>query len=111
MPTSRATGWTSCSCGTAGARRRASGWAGAARDRRGALMPLTVWSSARYTFPLPVGHRFPVVKYAMLRDRVVAEGIVPPERVLDPESAADPVLLLVHTEDYVRRFVGGALGD
>ncbi|MFL5608262.1 MAG: histone deacetylase [Gemmatimonadaceae bacterium] len=74
-------------------------------------MPLTVWSSARYTFPLPAGHRFPVAKYAMLRDRVVADGIVPPERVLDPEGAADAALLLVHTEDYVRRFVGGALDD
>jgi acetoin utilization deacetylase AcuC-like enzyme len=60
---------------------------------------------------LPVGHRFPVAKYAMLRDRVVAEGIVPSERVLDPEGVADPELLLVHTEDYVRRFVGGALND
>jgi acetoin utilization deacetylase AcuC-like enzyme len=74
-------------------------------------MPLTVWSSARYTFPLPAGHRFPVAKYAMLRDRVVAEGIVPSDRVLDPEGVTDAVLLLVHTEDYVRRFVGGALGD
>ncbi|MDQ6635521.1 MAG: histone deacetylase [Gemmatimonadota bacterium] len=74
-------------------------------------MPLTVWSSARYTFPLPVGHRFPVAKYALLRERVVAEGIVPSERVLDPEGAADSELLLVHTGDYVRRFVGGALDD
>ena len=39
-------------------------------------MPLTVWSSARYTFPLPPGHRFPVAKYAMLRDSVIADGIV-----------------------------------
>ena len=74
-------------------------------------MPLTVWSSARYTFPLPVGHRFPVAKYAMLRDRVVAEGIVPSERVLDPDGATDSELLLVHTADYVRRFARGALGD
>jgi acetoin utilization deacetylase AcuC-like enzyme len=74
-------------------------------------MPLTVWSSARYTFPLPTGHRFPVAKYAMLRERVVTAGIVPPERVLDPAGATDSMLMLVHTEDYVRRFVGGALGD
>src|SRR3981081_146159 len=100
----------SCSCGTAAARRPAARGAGAGSDRRCALRPLTVWSSARYTFPLPVGHRFPVAKYAMLRDRVMAEGIVPPERVLDPEAATDPVLLLVQTEDYVRRFVGGPLG-
>ena len=72
-------------------------------------MPLTVWSSARYTFPLPAGHRFPVAKYAMLRDRVIAEGIIPAERVLDPPGATDDELRLVHTADYVARFNGGAL--
>ena len=72
-------------------------------------MPLSVWSSARYTFPLPAGHRFPVEKYAMLRERVVAEGIVAPERVLDPAAASDEMLRLVHTADYVDRFVAGAL--
>jgi acetoin utilization deacetylase AcuC-like enzyme len=74
-------------------------------------MPLTVWSSARYTFPLPAGHRFPVAKYAMLRERVVADGIVTADRVLDPEGATDAQLLMVHTEDYVRRFLGGGLTD
>jgi acetoin utilization deacetylase AcuC-like enzyme len=72
-------------------------------------MPLTVWSSARYVFPLPAGHRFPVAKYAMLRERVVADGIVAAERVLDPEGVTDAQLLMVHTDDDVRRFVGGAL--
>ena len=72
-------------------------------------MPLTVWSSARYTFPLPPGHRFPVEKYAMLRERVVSDGIVAPERVLDPDAASDDVLRLVHTRDYVERFTAGRL--
>ena len=72
-------------------------------------MPLTVWSSARYTFPLPAGHRFPVQKYAMLREGVVTEGIVAPERVLDPEAASDEMLRLVLTRDYVERFTGGEL--
>jgi acetoin utilization deacetylase AcuC-like enzyme len=72
-------------------------------------VPLTVWSSAHYTFPLPPGHRFPVEKYAMLRERVVADGIVMPERVLDPDAASDEMLRLVHTSDYVERFVAGDL--
>ncbi len=72
-------------------------------------MPLTVWSSARYTFPLPPGHRFPVEKYAMLRERVVAEGVVDVERVLDPVAASDDMLRLVHTAAYVERFVAGEL--
>ena len=42
-------------------------------------MTLTVWSSSRYTFPLPDGHRFPVAKYAMLREKVIAEGVVAAE--------------------------------
>ena len=72
-------------------------------------MTLTVWSSSRYTFPLPEGHRFPVAKYAMLREAVIAEGIVPAERVLDPPRAGDDALALVHTPEYVRRFREGAL--
>lgn len=72
-------------------------------------MSFSVWSSARYTFPLPEGHRFPVAKYAMLRDRVVAEGIVAADRVFDPDAATDEDLLLVHTAEYVQRFNDGRL--
>ena len=72
-------------------------------------MPFTVWSSAHYTFPLPSGHRFPLGKYTLLRDRVIAEGIVPAERVLDPEGVTDDELRLVHTADYVDRFNTGRL--
>ena len=72
-------------------------------------MTLTVWSSSRYGFPLPEGHRFPVAKYAMLREAVVAQGIVRADRVLDPPRVSDEALLLVHTTDYVRRFREGAL--
>ena len=45
----------------------------------------------------------------MLRERVVAEGIVPAERVLDPAAATDEMLRMAHTSDYVHRFVAGAL--
>lgn len=72
-------------------------------------MPLTVWSSARYTFPLPDGHRFPVSKYAMLRERVIADGIVSADRVLDPHAASDEDLRIVHTAEYVEKFNTGAL--
>jgi acetoin utilization deacetylase AcuC-like enzyme len=72
-------------------------------------MGLTVWSSARYVFPLPEGHRFPVAKYALLRAAVIAEGIVPAERVLDPPRADEEALALVHTREYLRRFREGAL--
>jgi acetoin utilization deacetylase AcuC-like enzyme len=68
-----------------------------------------VWSSAKYTFPLPNGHRFPIAKYALLRQRVIDQEIVPAEHVHDPSAARRDDLLLVHTPDYVDRFTTGAL--
>jgi acetoin utilization deacetylase AcuC-like enzyme len=72
-------------------------------------MPLHIWSSARYSFPLPPGHRFPIAKYAMLRDLIVADEIVPPGAVHEPGLVTRADLLLVHTTDYVDRFTRGAL--
>ena len=72
-------------------------------------MSLHVWSSAKYTFPLPDGHRFPIAKYALLRERVIADGVVSRERVHDPARVSRDDLLLVHTADYVDRFTSGAL--
>jgi acetoin utilization deacetylase AcuC-like enzyme len=72
-------------------------------------MPLSVWSSAKYVFPLPGGHRFPIEKYALLRERVLAEGIVAPENMHDPPRVSRADLLLVHTVDYVDRFTNGEL--
>jgi acetoin utilization deacetylase AcuC-like enzyme len=70
---------------------------------------LHVWSSARYTFPLPNGHRFPISKYTLLRERVIAEGIVPFDHVHDPGRVDREDLLLVHTADYIDRFTIGQL--
>lgn len=70
---------------------------------------LHVWSSARYSFPLPEGHRFPIEKYALLRERVIAEGIVSADHVHDPSRATREDLLLVHTADYIDRFTNGQL--
>lgn len=70
---------------------------------------LHAWSSARYTFPLPGGHRFPIEKYALLRERVLAEGIVELDELHEPERVSRDDLLLVHTADYVDRFTSGEL--
>jgi acetoin utilization deacetylase AcuC-like enzyme len=72
-------------------------------------MPFTLWSPARYALPLPEGHRFPAEKYAMLRDHVIAEGVVPAAQVRDPDAAGDELLRLVHTADYLERITRGAL--
>ena len=74
-------------------------------------MTLHCWTSARYTIPLPAGHRFPIEKYALLRDAVVASGLVSPATLHEPERATVESLLLVHTHAYVDALVTGTLGD
>ena len=76
---------------------------------RSSQMPLHAWSSASYVIPLPSGHRFPIEKYAMLRNRVIAEGIVTPDRMHNPARVERDDLLRVHTADYVDRFTNGRL--
>jgi acetoin utilization deacetylase AcuC-like enzyme len=74
-------------------------------------VPLHAWSSARYAVALPEGHRFPMAKYGLLRDAVVAAGVVAPGRLHEPAPVAPADLLRVHTADYVARFTAGHLAD
>jgi acetoin utilization deacetylase AcuC-like enzyme len=74
-------------------------------------VPLHCWTSARYTIPLPAGHRFPIEKYALLRDAVLASGLVPPSMLHEPERASLDALRLVHTERYIDALVTGTLSD
>jgi len=74
-------------------------------------MPLHCWTSARYTIPLPAGHRFPIEKYALLRDAVLASGLVPPSMLHEPERASLDALRLVHTERFIDALVTGTLSD
>ena len=52
-------------------------------------MSLHVWSSAHYVIPLPEGHRFPVAKYALLRDALVAGSVVAAEAVHEFLASGD----------------------
>ncbi len=74
-------------------------------------MPLHAWSSARYVIPLPEGHRFPIEKYALVRDRVIADAIVAPERLHEPARASMDDLRLVHSDRYLSSIVEGSLQD
>jgi len=46
---------------------------------------MEVWTHDRWRIPLPAGHKFPIEKYRLLRERVVAEGIAT-VREADPVS-------------------------
>jgi acetoin utilization deacetylase AcuC-like enzyme len=70
---------------------------------------LHAWSSARCTFPLPPGHRFPAEKYERLRRRVLHDRLVSAHCLHDPSGVAVDDLLLVHTREYVERFRSGTI--
>lgn len=60
----------------------------------------------QFVLPLPEGHRFPMSKYALLRERVTAD---PRIRLEVPPAATDRELTLVHHPGYVDAVVTGAL--
>jgi len=62
-------------------------------------------------FPLllPPGHRFPIQKYSLLRQAVVAAGLVPADDLLVPDPAADEQILRAHDHDYLQRVKTGGL--
>lgn len=72
-------------------------------------MTLHVWSSAHYVIALPDGHRFPIAKYAMLRDAVLAEGVVTRETLHDPARAPLEDVHRVHDPEYIARLVKGTM--
>ena len=63
--------------------------------------------SDQFVLPLPQGHRFPMAKYAMLRDALVAQ--LPGIQLLQAPRASDAELLRVHTPDYVRGIADGTV--
>ncbi|MDT8305379.1 MAG: histone deacetylase [Anaerolineae bacterium] len=63
----------------------------------------------QFVLPLPGNHRFPMEKYALLRQRVVAARLVPPGDLHIPAAARDADLLHAHTAAYVEKVKTGQL--
>jgi len=63
--------------------------------------------SDQFVLPLPAGHRFPMQKYYLLRERVQAE--LPNVILGEAPIAADSELARVHAADYIERVATGAL--
>lgn len=68
---------------------------------------MRAWTHADFPFPLPDGHRYPLPKYARLRDRVVQERLF--ERVETPAVISWEALLRVHDGAFLARMRTGEL--
>lgn len=65
--------------------------------------------SDHFVLPLPPGHRFPMEKYARLRERVAGE--LPHVQLREADAATDEMLMRVHGLDYIERVSSGTLPD
>ncbi len=70
---------------------------------------LHAWTSAHYEIPLPEGHRFPIAKYALLRDTLLAEGVVATSRMHDPERTPIEDVRRAHDAAYIDRLLQGSM--
>ncbi|HEY1229023.1 MAG TPA: histone deacetylase [Ramlibacter sp.] len=68
---------------------------------------MQVFYATQFVLPLPPGHRFPMGKYQLLRDRLAAE--LPGIRLMQAEPASDGELALVHTPAYVQAISDGTV--
>lgn len=73
----------------------------------GTIVLMQAFHSDQFVLPLPEGHRFPMVKYRLLRERVAAEiaGI----EIAEAPLASLGELALAHTAGYVSAVVDGTL--
>ncbi|HEX6185186.1 MAG TPA: histone deacetylase [Pyrinomonadaceae bacterium] len=70
---------------------------------------MRVCYTPRYYADIGEGHVFPIRKFELVRDRLVAEGTLSPAEIFEPREASVEDVRLVHTEDYVTRLRAGAL--
>jgi acetoin utilization deacetylase AcuC-like enzyme len=72
---------------------------------------MKVFYSDHFVLPLPESHRFPMVKYSMLRERVARDGICGPGELLTPRAVTDQEILRAHVPDYLKRVASGTLTE
>src|SRR5829696_2569595 len=72
---------------------------------------MKVFYSDHFVLPLPEDHRFPMVKYSMLRERVARDGICGPGELSTPRAVTDEEILRSHVPGYLKRVVSGTLTD
>ena len=64
-----------------------------------------------YVLPLPEGHRFPMSKYRLLRQRLLDTGLAAESEIELPPEATDDDILRAHDADYLQRVQYGLLTE
>jgi acetoin utilization deacetylase AcuC-like enzyme len=72
---------------------------------------LRAFYSDHFPIPLPPDHRFPIEKYGLLRQRILAEEILSGDDLCVPTPATRDQLCLSHAAGYVDKVFNGGLSD
>ncbi len=56
-----------------------------------------------YRLPLPEGHRYPMLKYELIPEQLLYEGVIAEEDIFEPDFLDTRYLIPVHDEEYVKR--------
>jgi len=68
---------------------------------------MQVFYATQFVLSLPPGHRFPMAKYQLLRDRLAAE--LPAVQLGQALPASDGELALAHSPSYIRSIMDGSI--
>ena len=72
---------------------------------------MRVFYTPRYYADIGESHIFPIRKFELVRDKLLAEGTLQQRELVEPIPADINDVLLVHTSDYVTRLCNGTLTD
>ena len=72
---------------------------------------MRVYHCDSYEVPLPAGHRFPMSKYRMLREALLAASVLEKDELLPAEPVDVDALRRVHTPRWVEAVLAGTLGE
>jgi acetoin utilization deacetylase AcuC-like enzyme len=72
---------------------------------------LRVFHSDSHLVPLPAGHRFPMPKYALLRQGLLEGGLLQPGELVPAEPVPLAALARVHTQRWLAAVVEGRLSE
>jgi len=72
---------------------------------------MKVYYADQVALKLPEEHRFPAIKYSLLRQRLGDSDWFSSQDMLPAEPATDEKLLLVHHQDYLQRLIEGSMSE
>ncbi|MEX0270594.1 histone deacetylase [Leptolyngbyaceae cyanobacterium UHCC 1019] len=72
-------------------------------------MDLPIVYHPDYVAPLPEGHRFPMAKFRLLYERLLADGVATRSQFHLPERSPSAWIEQVHTPEYVQAYCEGTL--